>query len=229
MNDFDLNPAATSPMHPADTRPTGIVVWAPGHSWPGCPTMPSPSTLAAMNAEQVLKKYFGKLRGLPCWGTSMGGWGSWIRLHFGKPRLEIRGPFPEAKSKRLQRRHVHIDSDTSIWIDMCDWELFDDGKRVCHSESPKWFAHRKEHVLNGQCLVHVGIQIKPLAFGLHFEYGTLLVLHRYPRARPDWELFHLYQGKNLLDLRSNGVLRHGPTKLDKKLPKLAVTDIDLDI
>lgn len=123
---------------------------------------------------QLVEEFFSRLQGLPCWGVS-NGFGSWIDLEFGRPRLEV---WRARETSRGWQRHVHVGGEHSLWIEMCDWVLTFDGRRVLHSESLRTRMPPVLRRLDGRVLTGVRIGLRPLRTTLTFEFGAELALRR---------------------------------------------------
>jgi len=135
--------------------------------------------------------------------------GSWLTLHFGTPKLDVRDAVPTARSKALQRRAVFVEGQHRLWIDLCDWEIIEAGRRRFHSDQRRGELRRAADHLDGQVLQGFSLSLRPLRCTFRFDAGSTLVTQRYSRARQDDELWRFYSSRTYLGLRSDADLVFG--------------------
>jgi len=176
-----------------------------------------------MAIDPIFERAFGKLYGKPCWGVQ-NCVGSDIIFEFGKPHLEIREPStPNPKASRrvrdlLTRRLVVVHGEWHLWIDLCDWEILQKGRRIGTSRS-RSDLQRIVHSLNGQKLVRFSIQSRGQDCVFEFDLGGLLVTNRLGPEDEQWRLFEptgyvlILRGDNRYSyIRSNAPRDAGPWK-----------------
>jgi len=146
-----------------------------------------------MPVNPLFERVFRGLYGKPCWGVA--NWfGSGIHLEFGKPQLEIREPrMADLKASRrvrdlLARRLVVVHGDWHLCIDVCHWEIFQQGKRVGTSRS-RSDLQRIVDSLNGQKLTRFSFRLRGTDCVFEFDLGGLLVTHRLEPEYEQWTLF----------------------------------------
>lgn len=158
--------------------------------------------------QELLGHYFSPLNELPCWNATAE-YGSWIRLQFGAPHLNIREGNPASTISSMKRRAVFVAGDFELWIEMGAWEMFENGKRVFHSEQPRNQLRRAAGRLNGQKLLKVELVVHPMATVFSFDEGSQLKVCATTDAKPDEPLWHVYSASNFLSLLASGTCEHG--------------------
>src|SRR4051794_33238502 len=113
-----------------------------------------------MPIDDPLRRAFAPLIGLPVWSVR-NGYGSFITMELGNPRLEIREPgvaSPKA-SKRVRRqwarRDVTVRGDWHLWIYCCHWKIVVEGRTHAWSESKTKKMAKALAVIDGQLLTAV--------------------------------------------------------------------------
>jgi len=108
--------------------------------------------------EQVFKKLYGR----PCWGVEYWDYFGLV-FEFGDPHLVIREPTaarPKASHhirEVLARRGVTVRGQWHLWIWMCNWEVFQKGKRI-GSDRARSKLQSIIHSLDGQKLTRFSIR-----------------------------------------------------------------------
>lgn len=146
----------------------------------------------------------------PCWNVRCG-YGSFLTFEWGEPYLEIHEPRPEAKSKRLPRRGIFIHGDWHLWLYLCDWWAFEDGKEVASSHT-KLTVQPAIQLLDGQKLT--GVKVNHPAGQCIFFFDLNTELHTRPYVWTDrnadlddqWMLFQ--PDEMILTLRGDGAYSH---------------------
>jgi hypothetical protein len=145
-----------------------------------------------MPVAPIFERVFKKLYGRPCWGVT-NWYGSGIHLEFGEPHLEIREPRkvgPKATRqvrKHFARRQVFVHGEWHLCFDVCDWQIFQRGKRVGTSRS-RSDLQRIVDSLNGQKLIRFSMRSrKDCVF--EFDLGGVLVTQGVDPQEDQWTLF----------------------------------------
>jgi hypothetical protein len=120
--------------------------------------------------------------------------GSGIHLEFGKPHLDTRDPrMADLKASRrvrdlLARRLIVVHGDWHLCIDVCDWEIFQQGKRVGSSRS-RSDLQRIVSSLSGQKLIRFSFRSRGNDCVFEFDLGGVLVTHASDTDYDQWTLF----------------------------------------
>jgi hypothetical protein len=174
----------------------------------------------------LLKRHLRRVSGNPCWGVAAE-YGSWLSLQFGAPSLEIREAQPDAKSGYFSRRRVYLKGQHKLWIEMSDWEILEGKRRKFHSDQSRAQLRRAANLLHGQILVGFSLALRPLRSTFTFDGGSRLISTRYRKAKPDWELWHLYSPRSYIALCSDGNLKFSQLRAELQETKAAVTDFSI--
>lgn len=134
----------------------------------------------------MIRAAFAPLAGLPSWEV-VGEYGSYLRFQFGNPRIVLIEPLEALRYERL----TYAEGQYELWIEMCDWVVFQDGARLAHNESERDEIRRAAATLQGQKLMGFSIQTKPAACEFTFDLGGRLALRRYDPLDATHELWHL--------------------------------------
>jgi hypothetical protein len=139
---------------------------------------------------------FADIMGKPAWQVKKG-YGSFVTLEFGEPRLEFREPYASrAKSERVRqlaaRRLVTVRGDWHLWIYCCEWEISQAGQRLAHSESKDARIERAAGALDGQILTAVTVDPETAATRLEFDLGGVLETRRWTPRRKRYEQWILH-------------------------------------
>jgi hypothetical protein len=146
-----------------------------------------------MTVDPIFERVFKKVYGIPCWGVT-NWYGSGIHIEFGKPHLDIREPrTADPKASRRVREHfakrlVVVHGDWHLCVDVCDWEIFQQGKRVGSSRSRSADLQRVMNSLDGQRLVRFSIRPRGDGCVFEFDLGGVLVTRPYDRKSEQWTL-----------------------------------------
>jgi hypothetical protein len=142
-----------------------------------------------MKIEEVFKKIYGK----PCWGVKSG-YGSFLTLEFGKPRLEVREPSVASKGaslkvqKLLARRNIFVHGEWHLWIYCCNWVVFHGCKHIGDSTT-KLKIRRAAEFLDGQKLTRVSISPRSLKCVFEFDLGATIKTRPYDKESEQWRLY----------------------------------------
>ena len=177
-----------------------------------------------MTIDPIFERVFKKLYGKACWGVT-NWYGSGIHFEFGKPHLEIREPKrADPKASRrvrelLARRLVVVHGDWHLCVDVCDWEIFQRGKRVGSSRSRSADLQRVMNSLGGQKLIRFSFRSRGNDCVFEFDLGGMLVTHASDTDYEQWTLFEpsglcltLRGDKKFSYLRSDEPCDAGPWK-----------------
>jgi hypothetical protein len=180
-----------------------------------------------MDARKRLEENFRGLSGLPCWNVRQG-YGSFVTLEFGQPRLEIREPIPDSSRASLRRRLVTVRGEHHLWVEQCDWSVVEREKQLAHSESETSVITQALAHLDGAILrtVHVFPDRGESVFD--FEFDASLRLKRYADFAPDDPIWHLDSHDRVLSFLSSGQLQFG--RSDEQASELvACEDVELAV
>jgi hypothetical protein len=159
-------------------------------------------------AEQLLRGQFGLLAGMPCWQVTQG-YGSFITMEFGQPRLEIREPVPRARHAALRRRTVTVRGGHHLWIEQCSWKILEDTREIAHSESSRDDIAKALARIDGQILQELRVQPSNGTCTLGFEHRMLIVLSRFRDWRDGDQMLSLHAPETVLTLCAGGRLEFG--------------------
>lgn len=125
-----------------------------------------------VHLQSILRKIYGN----PAWGVRKG-YGSSITFEFGKPKLEVRRRLIRPNQKagiRHRQRLARVYGDWHLWIFCCNWEIRQDGRKLCHSESQDKKIERACSILNGQILTKVSVNSDAAISVFCFDLGGCL-------------------------------------------------------
>ena len=159
-----------------------------------------------------IERSFAALRGSPCWGVTRG-FGSFLTLEFGSPRLVVREPpsppgevSPRVR-KLLARRLVRARGRWHLWIYCCEWRVSSGGIVVGDSSSSRRID-RAARELNGQKLLDVIIDRRGARTRFVFDLGAELETKPFDRTSEQWLLYE--PGGEVLAWRADRTYQHGP-------------------
>ena len=151
-----------------------------------------------------IKQKFHELSNFPCWGV-LNGYGSWLTFNFGRPSLDIREPIPESKNEYLRKyRWVRLQGEYYLWVEMCDWTIFQDEEKIDHNESDRIEIQKAANRLDGQILNNVLISPKQISSEFQFDLGGKLVVSKYENAKPDHNLWYLFYDDECTSFTASG-------------------------
>ncbi|HSF94643.1 MAG TPA: hypothetical protein VLA52_06405 [Thermohalobaculum sp.] len=165
--------------------------------------------MSKLTPEQVLRSHFGPVAGLPCWQVAQG-YGSFITMEFGEPRLEIRQPAPESKIRALQRRGVTVRGSRHMWIEQCGWKIMEGLGEVANSETPREDIARALALIDGQVLREIRLNPDEGSCVLGFEHRMFLMLRRYDDWQQGDQMLSVYGPEAVLTYCAGGQLEYGP-------------------
>lgn len=164
----------------------------------------------------IIDDIFQPLYGKPSWQVKQG-YGSFLTFEFGEPKLHItepREPSKEASEKlrkRWARRHVYIHGEWHLWVYVCNWYAFHQGKELAHNESTNKVIKNALLELDGQALTSVTVN---KSFVSIFEFdlgGRLEVIPNYNDFEEADDLWLLYEPSgNVFTLRSDRKYKRAP-------------------
>ena len=140
-----------------------------------------------------LERCFLQLHGKACWGVKRG-YGSFLTLEFGKPRLFIREPqAPPADASRrvrtgLERRLVRVHGQWHLWIYCCEW-VVRKGDVVIGDWSSARRIDRAAQFLDGQKLSSAAVRPRGSRTRFEFDLGGVLETKPLDRTREQWLLY----------------------------------------
>ena len=112
---------------------------------------------------------------------------------------------------------------------MSDWEILEGKRRRYHSDQGRAQLRRAANLIDGQILVGFSLALRPLRSMFTFDEGSRLITTRYRKAKPDWELWHLYSPESYFGLCSDGNLEFGRWSGPEGLAAIKSTVIDFSI
>jgi hypothetical protein len=172
----------------------------------------------------LTRDYFAHLHALPCW-HSVGEYGTWLSLYFGRPRVVVHEALKQSRSTMRRRRLAYVTGEFLLWVEMGDWEYSDrGGSRI--RPSSRTTIRRTAKLLRGQVLRRVTVKPRAVETIFRFDYGTLRV---WPcrDLQTDDPLWHLYTSKRGLTLRRDGFLSHGPSKGKERVIRCKACSYDV--
>ena len=162
-----------------------------------------------MRIERMVSKLYGK----PCWGVRPG-FGSFLTMEFGNPRLQVREPIVASKitppivRKSLARRRVHIYGEWHLWIYCCDWGVFS-ARSLVGDCSTKVKIRRAAEFLDGQQLTYFSISPRKVSCVFQFDLGAILKTKPYDNESEQWMLYE--PSHRVLSVRADGRYKYGPS------------------
>lgn len=143
-------------------------------------------SIEPLTAEILLQKATALLAGLPCWQAT-GEFGSYLTFHFGRPRICINEPCEALRYRRL----AGVEGEYQLWLEMCDWTVFQDGAKLAHNESDRESIRCAAATLQGQKLLGFTIGVNPTGGEFVFDLGGKIAFRRYDPYDAEEELWHL--------------------------------------
>ncbi len=171
----------------------------------------------SMPLDPTFDRCFAPLIGLPCWHVKPG-YGSFITLEFGEPRLEIREPKDARKDatpkvrKIFSQRKVTVRGQWHLWVYCCNWSIMKRDHIVgCSTDNDTVPAGTQ--FLDGQILTNATTDS---SFSSRFTFDLDGELTTRPRDA-DSEQWMLYQPDgNVLSLRGDGTYCHSPSNTEQE-------------
>jgi hypothetical protein len=161
-----------------------------------------------------IERSFAKLRGKLCWGVKRG-FGSFLTLEFGTPRLVVREPHASTRavSRRVQklfaRRLVSARGRWHLWIYCCEWRVSTNGI-VIGDSSTRRRIDRAARELNGQKLLDVIVNPRGARTCFVFDLGAKLETKPFDRSSEQWLLYE--PNGRVLAWRADRKYRYGEGK-----------------
>lgn len=146
-----------------------------------------------------LSAAFAPIYGQPCWLVKKG-YGSFLTMEFGEPKLEIADPRPDAKwADRLGTQEVHvrgvaIHGEWHLWVYHCRWFLLWRGQEIASSDSRDQTILQALRLLDGQALIDVDVRADSRS-RFEFDLGCTFVTEPIPTeaeedsVREQWSLY----------------------------------------
>lgn len=140
-----------------------------------------------------IDRSFAKIVGKPCWGVRRG-WGSFLTLEFGSPRLVIREPVTatSALSSRVERllarRAVRPRGRWHLWIYSCEWHVYAKGRLIGDWTTSRR-VDRAARELDGQQLQSVTVRSRGSNTHFAFDLDAELETKPYDRKSEQWLLY----------------------------------------
>ena len=174
--------------------------------------MNSPIRSSALSTvEEVFRPIVGKW----AWHVRRG-FGSFLTMEFGEPRLEVRDPRDLAEDvsdqvrRNFKKRRVTLVGEWHLWVQYCDWAILTPNSGVSNRETDAKKVDQCLEELDGQALVAVDDNAARASCLLHFDLGATLELS--PSLDSDdndlWTVHHLHN--TVFGYRSNGTVVSEP-------------------
>ncbi|MBV8524319.1 MAG: hypothetical protein JOY71_19690 [Acetobacteraceae bacterium] len=137
------------------------------------------------------------LLGQLAWGVRRG-YGSFLTIEFGEPRLFVREPIQSVSSdsldirQRLSRRHVSVHGIWHLWITHGSWTLVTVNYATSSEESEAAKVEPALTQLDGQRLVSAKFNRSSAEIHLSFDLGAHLRIgpgQQVDRDEDQWQLF----------------------------------------
>ena len=160
----------------------------------------------------IINHLFYPLRETPCWLVQPG-YGSFLTLEFGSPKLSIREPRDTTASMTLTRRRskhrriVRVHGEWHLWIYCCDWRVTRLGQLIGDSTTTRR-RKRAAEALDGQILTGVMVDPGNGASTFTFDLGAQLITERYDRESEQWFLYE--PTGYVFSVRADGCYSHQP-------------------
>ena len=153
--------------------------------------------------EAIFREWLDSISALPSWGLA-NSYGSWVRLNFGQPSLEVREPV--SGTKHLRNRRATVEGDYQLFVELADWTLEIPGSPIATSESSQADIAKSLASLEGQILTAVSLSAAPPTSVFRFDLGGLLSLASYEDSEADMELWHLFHASQEICFLASGDL-----------------------
>jgi hypothetical protein len=146
-----------------------------------------------------LDEFIAPIIGQPVWGAEQG-YGSFLSLQFGSPRLIVK---EWRSATRGQRRQAYVRGDWCVWIYCCEWRLSMHGDQIAWSEDTREEIARATGMLNGQKIT--GIQASQLDGRSTFRFDLGGLLETWPVGDdPTEEQWFIYSSDEVFGFRADG-------------------------
>jgi hypothetical protein len=159
----------------------------------------------------LINHLFYPLLDKPCWHVQLG-YGSFLTLEFGMPKLIIDEPTfaltTSIPARRVRtRRVVRVRGEWHLWIYSCHWRVtrFD---RVIGDSSTAQRRKRAAQELDGQILTHVVVRPQNGASIFRFDLGAQLETVPYDQESEQWLLYE--PTGEVFTVRADGCYSHMP-------------------
>ena len=163
-------------------------------------------------ASSVINHLFHPLCDKPCWLVQPG-YGSFLTLEFGMPRLTIHEPSisvtaskPASRPLRA-RRVVRVHGEWHLWIYCCHWRVTR-FEQVIGDSSTTRGRKRAAQELDGQILTHVTVHPQNGASIFRFDLGAHLETVPYDQESEQWLLYE--PTGEVFTVRADGYYSHMP-------------------
>jgi hypothetical protein len=158
----------------------------------------------------IINHLFDPLRDKPCWLVQPG-YGSFLTLEFGLPKLSIREPHDTSASivqrtrTSAQRRIVSVHGEWHLWIYCSDWYVTRFGQLIGDSTTLRRRKHAAQE-LDGQMLTHVSVSPENGASTFTFDLGAQLITAPYDQESEQWFLYE--PTGYVFSMRADGCYSH---------------------
>jgi hypothetical protein len=164
--------------------------------------------MSARLLQQIFKNVYGK----PSWLVRYNP-GAGVTFEFGKPKLNIWKKVlqPTKKGRKYPRRVATVHGDWHLCTFCCDWEIRQNQRKICDSNSERAEINHGCAILDGQMLTKVVVNSKNLVTDFHFDLGGHLQTRPYKKEdefSSMWDLF--CPNGRVFSLRSDGNYSYQP-------------------
>ncbi len=175
-----------------------------------------------MQIDKTIAGWLRPLRGLPCWNAQRG-YGSFLTMEFGAPRLDIRGPTPK------RHRHVFVKGAYHLWIQMCDWTIEANGTELANSESSDEVIDKAMRQVDSRYLERLRLDARNKSAALTFESGVTIAMQAFDDWEPDldWDIWLLFGPDHIIAYDLSGALSYNNREGDERKRHLTFDECDI--
>lgn len=181
-----------------------------------------------MNKKKIIN-YFKPILNEHSWNVQKG-YGSFLTLEFGNPRIEYSEPenwkHLNIPLKEHKKRNVIIKGTHQLWIYCCNWQIKANGQNIAFDESTDEKIWNAVNYLNGQKLNEVIIDLKKQITIFKFDLGGEITTFNEAYNHGS-EMWMLYMPKEVLTLNNMG--KFNICKLNDEQNNLELETIESDI
>lgn len=157
-----------------------------------------------------LDEFIAPILGQPVWGVKQG-YGSFLTLEFGAPRLIIKEWQSEARGLR---RHAYVQGAWSVWLYCCEWRVSVNGDQLASSDETREQIARATGVLDGQKIVRIVADHEGCS-SISFDLGGLL--ETWPVGDdPTEEQWFIYSPDDVFGYRADGRFSKQPPDIRRE-------------
>ena len=154
-------------------------------------------------SENPVQRFTQPMVGLPAWGVHQG-YGSFLTLEFGQPKLEVR----QGCSKGRVTRTAHVRGQWHLWIYFCNWRVLQGETQLAWSEDDAMTVMQATNALNGQKLLTVSVSPEEGRSSFTFDLGGRIETWAYGDD-PTEEQWLIYGEAETFSYRADGTYAQG--------------------